>query len=367
MKSFLPSVTGLMLILSLNSNAADKSNQHSNHSQFTPVVMISSYMFAANGNLADGNRIVFDEQFSNLVDIDDSWKMTNPGENFGLLRDGQTLAVECRQPVQAGDTMYYKSTNFATQTYKYMMIPQNLPASVVNCELVDNYLGLRTTLSLTDTNRVNIPFTTDPASKAANRLKLVFTSKLFSTLPISFTGFTASRNADKTVSLFCKATNEAGLTGYTAESSTDGQSFKPVCTWDAKNNTAVEAAYTARDIHAASCETFYRVKATERSGTVHYSGVVKVDALRNTGGVAILQNPVLNRNLQVQFSNQPAGVYQVDLTDMSGRIVQTAQVKLSTGSDRKSISLGSSVNPGLYQLSVHAAGKLISTNAVIVQ
>ncbi|RYE17216.1 MAG: hypothetical protein EOP51_24315, partial [Sphingobacteriales bacterium] len=58
----------------------------------TEIKMLSTFLIAANGNMADGNRCVFDAQYSNAVDRYDAVKMTNPGENFGLFRQGWALA-----------------------------------------------------------------------------------------------------------------------------------------------------------------------------------------------------------------------------------------------------------------------------------
>ena len=45
----------------------------------------------------DGNMTNFHDIFSNAVGNDDALKLSNSGENFGLLRDGRRLAVEQRK------------------------------------------------------------------------------------------------------------------------------------------------------------------------------------------------------------------------------------------------------------------------------
>jgi len=131
-----------------------------------PVIqLISSYMIAANGNMADGNLIVFDAAYSNSVDGYDALKLTNPGENFGLYRENKALAVEKRQPLQGGDTLVYRMSNFATQTYKLLIIPSGLGDVSVVATLFDKFTNTQTSISLTDTSRIPVTLLQTPQVK----------------------------------------------------------------------------------------------------------------------------------------------------------------------------------------------------------
>ena len=368
MKQLLPLPAILMFFLSMQAVAGGKrASTYTPACNFTTVGAMSSYMFAANGNIADGNRVIFGSQYSNLVDIDDSWKMTNPGENFGLLRDGQTLAVECRQPVQSGDTLFYKTTHFACQVYKMMLIPQNLSNLELKAELLDSYLNTTTTISLTDTTRLNVTYTTDAASMASDRLKLVFTSKVL-LLPISFKGIDAFRNPDNSVTVTCKTTNETGIKSFTAESSFDGQHFTTVSNWQAKNNPAVDAEYSTLDRNATSKESFYRVKAIQKSGEVLLTSIVRVAAANHiNAGMELTGNPVIGRVMKLTFQNQPEGQYNLVLVDMSGRIVQSEYITLHSGRESKVVLLKSSVQNGLHQLTLQRNSKAVTTLPLLVR
>ncbi|MEP6750196.1 MAG: hypothetical protein ABJB86_20830, partial [Bacteroidota bacterium] len=93
-------------IFTLNNFAADKHPLNfQSQSGTTEIKMLSSFLFTAGGTAADGNRVVFASQYSNGIDGNDAIKFTNPGENFGLLRNGSLLAVEARQPIANGDTL----------------------------------------------------------------------------------------------------------------------------------------------------------------------------------------------------------------------------------------------------------------------
>ncbi|RYE15126.1 MAG: hypothetical protein EOP51_27215, partial [Sphingobacteriales bacterium] len=140
----------LLLLCSIQGFA--NPNYPSNAGQpFTEIKMLSTFLYAANGNMADGNRCVFDAQYSNAVDRYDAVKMTNPGENFGLFRQGYALAVEARQPIAIGDTLHYKMSNLAVQTYTVSIQVQYLEGTNVFAEFVDRFTNIRRVVSFTST------------------------------------------------------------------------------------------------------------------------------------------------------------------------------------------------------------------------
>ena len=186
--------------------------------------MLSSYLVAANGNLADGNTVVFAPQYSNGVDGSDAIKLTNPGENFGLLRNGSILAVEARQPIAAGDTIFFNMTHLSQQLYKLEIIPQYLTATTVKCELVDRYLNTRVPIVLNDSNHLSFAITADPASSAVNRLIIVFSNQATTTVTppaatFAFTSSSATNNENKTVLVRWLVQNENSIERYEVQRS----------------------------------------------------------------------------------------------------------------------------------------------------
>ena len=58
--------------------------------------------------LMDGNMTIYDDIYCNCVNWEDALKMTNPGENWGLVRSGTSLAVERRKFIPETDTTYIR-------------------------------------------------------------------------------------------------------------------------------------------------------------------------------------------------------------------------------------------------------------------
>ena len=71
------------------------------------------------------------------------------------------------------------------------------------------------------------------------------------------------------------------LINYIIERSNDGRTFTNTATLPARTNNGSLNSYTYTDANFVSGNNFYRIKATERSGRMVYSAVVKV----NTNGI----------------------------------------------------------------------------------
>ena len=327
--------------------------------------MFSSFLWAANGNIADGNRCVFDAQYSNAVDGYDAVKFMNPGENFGLKRDGQTLAVEARQPLTSGDTLYYRMTNLIPQIYKLTIEPQNIDASGVYCELVDTYLNTRRVVNLSALNTFFVEITSNPASNTQNRLMVVFNA-LGSPLPVKFTGISAVKhNAD--IAINWTVEDELNIAGYDVERSADGRNFASIASAKPTATLSASATYNKEDVAPLSKENYYRIKATSLNGKVQFSTTVKVATASLKAAMIVYPNPVTGNNVQVKFESVPTGMYRLQIANIFGQVVYKNNLQLTTGDCTKTLSLGSNVVRGNYTLSAIAEDAKIITQQLIVQ
>ena len=67
--------------------------------------------------------------------------------------------------------------------------------------------------------------------------------------------------------------------------------------------------------------------------------------------VVELKNPVINKNLEVQFSKIPTGKHSLQLYDFSGRTILSRTVQTTLSNSSISIVLPNTVIPGVYLLS----------------
>ena len=173
--------------------------------------------------MIDGNLVQFDGTFSNNVDLYDALKMSNTGENFGLIRNGNKLSVERRTFIRITDTIFFHLGQLRLQQYEFEFMASGLGESALTAFLEDSYLHSATPVALDNVTNIQFNVTNDPGSYAADRFRIVF--KQIGPLPVSFTHISATRNIDKTTAVKWKVENETSMLLYTVERSIDGRNF----------------------------------------------------------------------------------------------------------------------------------------------
>jgi hypothetical protein len=124
--------------------------------------------------LLDGTLIQYDRSYADAVDIKDGAKLNNTGENLGLLRNGKTLVVERRSPIQHNDTVFYKLGQLQLQQYEFEFVPNKLNEPGLQAWLEDDFLHTSTPVNLMDTSRISFEVLNNPGSAAEGRFRLVF-------------------------------------------------------------------------------------------------------------------------------------------------------------------------------------------------
>lgn len=85
-------------------------------------------------------------------------------------------------------------------------------------------------------------------------------------------------------------------------------------------------------------------------------------------GIAVFPNPVTDGLVKLSFTDQPAGKYQVQLLDLSGRIVSTQQVNIAGGKQIAEFRLPALISAGTYYVNVfNETLKVSSTTKLVVQ
>jgi hypothetical protein len=298
-----------------------------------------------NALIADGNAVAFDQGFSDSIDGDDGMKISNSGENFGILRYGEFLAVEARAPITSNDTIFYKMSNLRQQTYQFRFVPENMETDNVQAFLMDNYLNTATNISLTDTTFVNVSITSNAASAASNRFKVVF--KTFTVLPVKLTSLTATKK-EETVVVEWQVQDESGMEKYQVQRSVDGNNFITVGNTAAKNNGT--GKYNFIDTDPSTGNNYYRIASVSKDGQISYSSIVKVRMGTFNESISVFPNPVENGIIHLQFLNQQQGKYSIRLISSSGEVILSKNIN-HAGNNNKTI-LSKNLPKGIYQLEI---------------
>ncbi len=352
-------------VTSLSSFANDKLPSGNRPQSPNGLKMISSFLIAANGNLADGNRVVFASQYSNAVDGYDAMKMTNPGENFGLWRDNKFLAVEARQPLAAGDTIYYRMSGTVNQIYELVITPSDLLDANVKGTLIDRYANTRTEISLTDTNRVSVGVNSDPDSKSPNRLMIVFSQS--ATLPIKFAGINAVNESNRSIAINWLVEDEAGIVNYEVERSADGVNFSKLNQVAPKYKNLQGGAYNYRDVSPLKSANFYRIKSFGADGKVTYSNIAKATIFQATTGITVYPNPVKGNTVKLQFNQANKGMYRIMVANSIGQVVHRSNLRVNDANYNHTLNMGNAITPGNYTVCVFDEAGTVSTQSLIIQ
>lgn len=327
--------------------------------------MLSTFLFSRGHNIADGNRVVFDLMYSNSVDGNDAIKLLNPGVNFGLIRNGRLLAVEARQPITSNDTMFYSMSNLTQQVYELQIVPDNIADNSVTCELIDKFLNTRTTLSLSDTNQLSLAITADLASKAANRLMLVF-SKPSNAQPFSFTSLSVAKENNRRSMLNWTVVNADAVVTYEVQKSPDGINFGTVNTLTNAVGTPGRNEFQYVDNQPLQGRNIYRVIATDNLGMTKWSNTADV-SFTTDQLMSIYPNPAVNAQFTLSLTSLAAGKYRVVVSDNFGRPVYTMPLSSPGYSLRKQVQLPTTVSKGNYTVQVWNQSDLICTQKLMVQ
>ena len=138
--------------------------------------------------LIDGNMTIYDDIYCNCVNWEDALKMTNRGENWGLVRSGTSLAVERRKFIPETDTTYIRMWNLQQRNFSIEVIGGDLSKTDRIGYLRDNYKNVNTPIDLGDTTYIDFSVSNDSRTSEQNRFSINF--EKIAPVPISviFTG-----------------------------------------------------------------------------------------------------------------------------------------------------------------------------------
>ena len=177
--------------------------------------------------------------------------------------------------------------------------------------------------------------------------------------PVATTNFTiisATRNTDKTITVNWGTQNETAVTNYTVEHSNDGINFTAIATESPSANNGTNPSYSKVDANATLNRNWYRIKATNISGSIKYSPIAMVNEIIETPvtqepKMSIYPNPVVDGKVNLHLDNQPQGNYVVTISNKIGQTIQNTTVKVSSGNVLQTINIGTA-QTGTYQILV---------------
>jgi hypothetical protein len=323
------------------------------------------YDLSSGLSLSDGVLAVFGDGNSlGTGDENDVSKAMNMYENFGLIRNGTQLTMEAHPSISADDTLYFDMSGTSARAYALRFMPVDMPPGMT-AKLIDNFTGKEEMVSMGDSAKTTYKFsvTSDPASAAADRFRLVF--KAGQILPISLSSAKAYQ-VSQNIQVDWQMTNESNMRSYEVEKSANGRTFGKLGTVTAQNSNS--ANYQWLDINPVAGSNFYRIKAIATDGSVSYSQVllVKIGEKANSG-FSIYPNPVKGRSLGIQLTNLAKGSYTMSMFNQQGQLISSRKLTHLGGSASEEIHFEKVLPAGLYKVGLSNSKGFIEYQTVIIQ
>ena len=317
---------------------------------------------AAESKLVDGATVVFNDQYTNEVDNDDAVKMNNTGENIGLQTNGTTLAIEARNKIASSDVIQYNLTNLRPQQYRLEFAPKNMDVGL-SAYVEDNFLETRQAISLQGSSFVNFTITSNAASAAADRFRVVF--KNTAVTPAVTTTVKAYQR-QQNVQVDWMVANEQSIKNYEVEQSTDGESFSKAATKAPTGNGSAILNYTWLQEQPANGDHYYRIKAIAKSGEYKYTAVAKVTIVCIKSEITVYPNPVKNKAINLQLTNMDKGTYNVCLLNDAGQVMMNSQFVHNGANANQQIPLNPAVRNGNYRLEIMSSEGHRKTQSILI-
>jgi hypothetical protein len=188
--------------------------------------------------------------------------------------------------------------------------------------------------------------TNDAIALGLDSVKIV--ANFANTLPLNLSNFKVAERTNA-VNLSWTAFNETNMVRHDIERSSNGSSFTSIGSVAAQNNRT-SYNYNYLDATPTQGTNYYRLRSVSNTGEVSYSNILRINLGARKTDLAILSNPVVGRNVNLQLSNFNRGQYAINVFNNVGQKVFTQSMNLTGGSSTEIVSLPSGITRGNYFL-----------------
>jgi|GEM_PF-3184328 len=246
----------------------------------------------------------------------DAWDARSINEGAPVivsLKGTDRLAIQTRPLNFSDDTVKLGVTISAAGDYRLAFSEYEAFASASVIKLRDKFLNVEQDIRANAVYAFSV--TADANSMGDNRFEIVFKSS--GALPVNYIGITARNKGLSDVEVNWQLPSETDVKSYEVQRSADSRNFEARGTLQSRGNSITPQSYTFTDAQRLGGISYYRVKATDKSGATNYSPVVKVSNGKEQMTVAIYPNPVKEK-LTMLLQNAD-GAYTIKVSTMEGR------------------------------------------------
>jgi hypothetical protein len=307
---------------------------------------------------ADGVVTVYDNNYSAAFDGNDAMQIANWDEDIAIISNSKELSIESRPLADNGDTIFFNMARLREINYEWEFTAENFNAPGLTAYVQDAFTNTETAISLSGTTVVPFTVTSNAASKAANRFRVVYRTS--GVLPVTLTSVKAFQQ-NNGITVAWNTQTESGMEQYEVEKSANGTSFSKVNTTPAKAGTS--NSYNYFDATPINGANYYRIKAISLNGDVKYSSVVVVRLGDKGTTLSVYPNPVKGNTISVSLNGLTKGNYTLSVFNQLGQQVLNRVISHNGGVATQTIDLGK-LSAGLYELRL-SNGETVLTEKLI--
>jgi hypothetical protein len=344
------------IMLSYNVTAQSSS---ANASRSTLIVTLYGCNADGSKYIADGVMVNYAANFSNYVDDNDAEKIFGSPPSLAIDRNDTMLAVERRCTITKSDTIPLSLTGTSASNYMFEVSGSGFQPGIV-AWIYDSYLDSSFVIDLQQATDIPFKITSDPASKSANRFGVIAVPT--GVLPVTFTFLNAVPNG-KNINITWGVDNENDIKQYIVQHSVDGVAFSDYTSLSPIGGSRPSGTYQVTFTGANAGDHFFRVESVDNDNKVSFSRIVSVYVTGNSV-VSIYCNAVDNNNIRLVYNNLQIGNYTVEMVNAGGQMLYSQQQTLKETSGSLPLQLQTSLQHGLYYITIRSARGIQSTELV---
>lgn len=184
-------------------------------------------------------------------------------------------------------------------------------------------------------------------------------------LPVSLTNYNAVYQSGQTQLTWEVSSGDSYVDRYDIEYSADGTSFYNAGMVKAQGNGG---KYSYVDTRNVDGKMYYRIKITDKNGSVKYTKVLIVrNQMAQTASLKVSPNPAVS-NPTVSYWSEVRQAATVKMVDASGRVLVQMRKSFNKGANSFTLDTPDHVKPGVYVLQMYMEnGSLISEKIMITK
>ena len=175
-------------------------------------------------------------------------------------------------------------------------------------------------------------------------------------LPVVLSSFEGQLQ-EEAILLSWRTETEVNNDFFSLERSFDGETFREIAKISANKLAAAPNDYSYLDVSPFDGKNYYRLKQIDFDEKFSYSNIIVLDVRKEQTVAQIVPNPVQNKELGLWYQTLDAGKLQIEIIDVTGKIVASYNLTTEKGPNQFTINTAQ-LNAGVYFLRVQQNEKM---------